>query len=165
MGLISFMSRAGETLSGAFYELLHTGEDPAKLHTLPPERLEQLLALRIDSSIKEIDETLKVDVKVTGECATLTGEVPNQEICEKATLIAGNQQGIAMVDCKLTVLEPQAHSTFHTVENHETLEAISERYYGSTERANAILTANHPMLKHRDNLHAGQVIRVPIQNK
>ncbi|MEO6155868.1 MAG: LysM and BON domain-containing protein [Thermomonas sp.] len=49
------------------------------------------------------DDFSKVNVEVDGSKVTLTGSVPNVPTREKAVLIAGNVDGIAKVDDRLTV--------------------------------------------------------------
>lgn len=94
MGLFDFMKTAGaETL-----------EDTV---TVSPERVDQLRQEAITKSLAALDiDGEQVTVAVSGEVATLKGSAPDQEALEKMVLCAGNQYGIARVDCQLTVDAP-----------------------------------------------------------
>src|SRR5690606_118816 len=98
----------------------------------------------------------QVEVSVSGDKATLRGSAPSQEALEKIVLCAGNQHGIAQVDCQLSVDAPAAavasgaepaaspagESTFYTVQSGDTLGAIAKAHYGDAGKYMAIYKAN-----------------------
>jgi nucleoid-associated protein YgaU len=84
-------------------------------------------------------------------------------------LCAGNQYGIARVDCQLTVYAPAAAaptasaapSTFYTVRKGDTLSKIAQQHYGAAGKYTVIFEANKPMLKDPDHIYPGQSLRIP----
>ena len=166
MGLFDFMKTAGaETL-----------EDTV---TVSPERVDQLRQEAITKSLAALDiDGEQVTVAVSGEVATLKGSAPDQEALEKMVLCAGNQYGIARVDCQLTVdapavaaaptdpapeaaaLQPEP-STFYTVQSGDTLSKIAAEHYGSAGKYMVIFEANQPMLTDPDKIFPGQQLRIP----
>jgi nucleoid-associated protein YgaU len=181
MGLFDFFKKdAGE-------ELTDTVE-------VSPERINGLREQSISGRISEIEgvDAQQVSVSVKGEIATLSGAAPSQEALEKMVLCAGNQKGIASVDCQLQVAEaeaapaaaataqPQAAasggaepaagtasagaaSTFYTVQPGDTLGKIAQAHYGAANKYNVIFEANRPMLKDPDRIYPGQTLRIPPQ--
>ena len=95
MGLFDFMKDAGEDITA-----------PVEVS---PERLDELRTKSIAAKVAELDvEGEQVSVQVKGDNAVLTGTAPSQEALEKIVLCAGNQFGIATVDCQLQVDAPAA---------------------------------------------------------
>ena len=115
----------------------------------------------------------QVSVQVKGDNAVLTGTAPSQEALEKIVLCAGNQFGIATVDCQLQVDAPAAaeaapaaaagagEATFYTVKSGDTLGKIAQQQYGSAGKYTVIFEANQPMLKDPDKIYPGQSLRIP----
>jgi nucleoid-associated protein YgaU len=172
MGLFDFMKTAGaDTLEETV--------------TVSPERVDQLRQEAITKSLAALDiDGEQVTVSVSGEVATLKGSAPDQEALEKMVLCAGNQYGIARVDCQLTVdapavaapsaapAEPEAPapeaaapqpepSTFYTVQSGDTLSKIAAEHYGSASKYMMIFEANQPMLSDPDKIFPGQQLRIP----
>ena len=124
-----------------------------------------------------------ISVEVDGDKATLTGTVKDMATREKAVLIAGNIDGIARVDDRITVMssgstvsagETQASSTpaspqqewtsrTYTVKSGDTLSKIAKEMYGDAGKYPQIFEANKPMLKDPDKIYPGQVLRVPTE--
>ena len=91
--------------------------------------------------------------------------VRNLEICsrhklKKIVLIAGNVEGIATVDDRISVVAP-VQSRFHEVKPGDTLSKISAEVYGDPMKYNVIFEANKPMLKSPDLIYPGQMLRIP----
>lgn len=141
MGLFEFIKSAGEALG--------IGGDDA-----PPA----------DEIKKNVDKyelgSDKVDVKVEGDKAIVTGEVADQSILEKIILAVGNTKGIAAVEANVTAPDTK-DPVFHTVKRGDTLSAIAKKHLGSANKYMAIFEANKPMLKHPDKIYPGQVLRIP----
>ena len=118
-----------------------------------------------------------ISVEVDGDKATLTGTARDMATREKAVLVAGNINGIARVDDRITVTTttanaPQATSAgapaqqawssrTYTVKSGDTLSKIAKEMYGDAGKYPQIFEANKPMLKDPDKIYPGQVLRVP----
>lgn len=160
MGLFDFMKDAGEDINA-----------PVEVSQ---ERLDELRTKSIAAKVAELDvEGEQVSVQVKGDNAVLTGTAPSQEALEKIVLCAGNQFGIASVDCQLQVDAPAAteaaaaapaaagEATFYTVKSGDTLGKIAQEQYGSAGKYTVIFEANQPMLKDPDKIYPGQSLRIP----
>lgn len=171
MGLFDFVASAGEKLSE---KILGGGanEDITKTVEVSPQRVNELRQQNIAHMVAQLDvEGEKVAVSVNGDTAVLTGSAPSQEALEKIVLCAGNQHGIATVDCRLAVDAPAAaaaapsapagESTFYTVQSGDTLGKIAQEHYGSAGKYTVIFAANQPMLKDPDKIYPGQSLRIP----
>ncbi len=141
MGFFEFIKSAGEALG--------IGGDDA------PE------AEAIKDAVDKLDlGSDKVEVKVDGDKAVITGSAADQSTLEKIILAVGNTKGIAGVEANVDV--PDAGDpVFHTVESGDTLSAIAQKHLGSANKYMAIFEANKPMLSHPDKIYPGQVLRIP----
>ena len=93
MGLFDFFKDAGDDITA-----------PVEVSQ---ERMDELRRENIARKLAELDvEGEQVAVVVKGDTATLLGSAPTQEAMEKMVLCAGNQHGIAQVDCQIAVDEP-----------------------------------------------------------
>ena len=145
MGLFDFVKDAGAKLFG--------GHEPT-----PEEKAD---ALRTNITKLGLDITdLKVAVKNEDE-AILTGVAPSQAVREKAVLAAGNTEGIARVDDRITVETPEPPAQFYTVVKGDSLSKIAKHYYDDAMKYPVIFEANKPMLKDPDKIYPGQVLRIP----
>lgn len=121
----------------------------------------KLLASDIRAAILSFVPMEALAVDFDGEVATVTGRAKTQSDKEKAILIAGNTEGVARVEDKVTVSVQEPPAVYHTVARGDTLSAIADRYYGVMRLYDAIFAANQPMLKHPDEIYPGQVLRIP----
>lgn len=169
MGLFDFVANAGEKLA-AKVKGGSAKEDVTKTVEVSPERVNELRQQNIAHTVAQLGSAgEKVVVKVNGDTAVLTGSAPSQEALEKIVLCAGNQYGIAKVDCQLTVDAPAAAavaasaapSTFYTVQKGDTLSKIAQQHYGAAGKYTVIFEANKPMLKDPDHIYPGQSLRIP----
>lgn len=169
MGLFDFVAEAGEKLTEKVLGSTANEEATATVE-VSPERVAELRQQNIAHMVSQLDvDGEKVAVKVSGDTATLTGTAPSQEALEKIVLCAGNQCGIAQVDCQLEVDAPAAsaasaavgESTFYTVQAGDTLGKIAQQHYGSAGKYTVIFEANKPMLKDPDKIYPGQSLRIP----
>ena len=145
MGLFDFVKGAGAKLFG--------GHEPS------PEEKADLLRGNITKLGLDI-KNLKVAVKNEDE-AILTGTAPSQAVREKAVLAAGNTEGIAKVDDRITVEKPEPPAQFYTVVRGDSLSKIAKHHYGDAMKYPVIFEANKPMLKDPDRIYPGQVLRIP----
>lgn len=172
MGLFDFVSDAGEKLTETILGSTADEEATATVE-VSAERVAELRQQNIAHMVSQLDiDGEKVAVKVSGDTATLTGTAPSQEALEKIVLCAGNQCGIAQVDCQLQVDAPAAaaapvaasasvESAFYTVQAGDTLGKIAQQHYGSAGKYTVIFEANKPMLKDPDKIYPGQSLRIP----
>jgi nucleoid-associated protein YgaU len=115
--------------------------------------------------VKEVErlglEVQDLAIKVDDDVATVSGTVADQATKEKVVLGIGNTNGIARVDDRLEVSNPEPEAQFHTVESGDTLSAIAKKYYGDAMKYPVIFEANKPMLSDPDKIYPGQVLRIP----
>jgi len=52
----------------------------------------------------------------------------------------------------------------YTVQKNDTLQKISQKFYGTTKKWNKIYQANKDMLKGPDKIYPGQVINIPLES-
>ena len=161
MGFFDFMKDAGNDI------------DITAPAEISPERVAELRRQNITAMVAELDiDAEQVAVEVQGDTAVLTGTAPSQEALEKIVLCAGNQFGIARVDCQLQVDAPAPAATasaepapgqanFYTVKSGDTLGKIAQEQYGSASKYMVIFEANQPMLKDPDKIYPGQSLRIP----
>lgn len=165
MGLFSFVRNAGGSLGSKFYDLLHDDEDINKPQEISPDRMDALRKAGVEVVLNEDlgEAASHILVAVQGDAVTLKGRVDNQTIAEKATLCAGNHQGIATVDCQLIVeqLGTEPETAMYTVKAGDTLSKIAKKELGNSAKYKLIFEANQPMLKSPDKIFPGQVLRIP----
>ena len=70
-------------------------------------------------------------------------------------------EGVAKVDDKMTVENPQPKSNYDTVVSGDILSKISKEHYDDANKYPVIFEANQPMLKSPDKIYPGQVLRIP----
>lgn len=165
MGLFDFVAEAGEKLTEKVMGST-VNEDATRTVEVSAERVNELRQQSIAHAVAQLDiDGEKVAVKVSGDSAVLTGTAPSQEALEKIVLCAGNQHGIARVDCQLQLdaaaAVPAGESTFYTVQAGDTLGKIAQQHYGSAGKYTVIFEANKPMLKDPDKIYPGQSLRIP----
>ncbi len=162
MGIFDFVKEAGESLGSKVFDLTHDEQD-AKLTTeVSQKRINELRALNIKKTLAALPlDTDSVQVLVKDDLAILDGSVPDQSTCEKVTLAAGNQHGIARIDCRLEVENPEPESVFYTVKPGDTLSKIAKAHYGNAGKYQLIFEANQPMLSDPNKIYPGQELRIP----
>ncbi len=169
MGLFDFVAEAGEKLTEKVMGST-ANEDATSTVEVSADRVNELRQQNIAHTVSQLDiDGEKVAVKVSGDTAVLTGTAPSQEALEKIVLCAGNQHGIAQVDCQMQVDAPAAaaatapagESNFYTVQAGDTLGKIAQQHYGSAGKYTVIFEANQPMLKDPDKIYPGQSLRIP----
>ena len=150
MGLISFIKNAGEKIFKS------------------EEKREQEKAALILSHINKFGfNTSSIQVTVDNDKVTLTGKVDTQENKNKIIVTAGNVEGIASVDDRLIVTQPDQvappvpEKQFYTVKKGDYLSKIAKQVYGNASKYNIIFEANKPMLKDPNLIYPGQVLVIP----
>ncbi len=155
MGLFSFIKQAGE-------KLLNRGssDTPARgaASADAPSKTDAIIEYINRQGLQY--KNLKVSYD-GNETVTVEGAVPDQTTKEKIVLCCGNVEGVATVDDKMTVENPQPESKYHTVASGDTLSKISKTHYGDPNKYPAIFEANKPMLKDPNKIYPGQVLRIP----
>ena len=161
MGIFDFVKDAGEGLKDKVL-----GDDGAddltKTVEVSSERVEQLRQENIAQKVAKLDiDGEQVNVEVNGSVAVLTGSAPSQEALEKIVLCAGNQFGIAQVDCQLLVDAPEPAEAADTGAAAPAAAAPESVFYGAAGKYMAIFEANQPMLSDPDKIYPGQKLRIP----
>ncbi|WP_037586627.1 peptidoglycan-binding protein LysM [Stenoxybacter acetivorans] len=152
MGLFSFIKTAGEKLFG----IKEAAANPAETNATAAASIKSYIEkqnLGITNLAITFDST-------TGKVA-LAGNAPSQEASEKATLAAGNVEGVSDVDNNLVVAQQADASQYHDVVRGDTLSAIAKKYYGDANKYMKIFEANKPMLSDPDKIYPGQKLRIP----
>ena len=181
MGLFDFVAEAGEKLTDKVMGDT-SGSGITEKVDVSADRIDKLREESINNSLAALDiDGEQVSVQVNGDSAILTGSAPSQEALEKMVLCAGNQHGIAQVDCQLQVdappvppaasasapapaqveAAPAAESNFYTVQSGDTLGKIAQQHYGAANKYTVIFEANKPMLTDPDKIYPGQKLRIP----
>lgn len=161
MSLISFLKDAGEKLFGRKAQAA-TADTAAG--SAPAAEIDRDASTAIEKHIESLGLTVTA-LTVTFDNATDTAKVfgvaKDQETREKVILAAGNVQGVAAVDDKMTVERSQPPSQFYTVVKGDTLSKIAKEFYGNANEYPKIFEANKPMLTHPDKIYPGQNLRIP----
>jgi nucleoid-associated protein YgaU len=100
----------------------------------------------------------------TGGEVTLIGVAQNEEVREKAILMAGNVKGVSSVnDDALMVeqVEEKPEPTFYTIQKGDSLSKIAKAEYGDAMKWKALFAANEGIIEDPDLIYPGQVIRIP----
>jgi nucleoid-associated protein YgaU len=165
MGLFSFIKTAGSSL------LRHAGieaKDAVAKNPAPDVPTdEQIRAERNNQIVQEVNNMglpiKDVSVEVEGDKLTVWGLADTNSVKEKVVLTLGNVQGIATVDDRISVSNPDAEpeAELYTVKRGDSLSKIANRFYGDEMRYREIFTANKPMLKDLNLIYPGQVLRIP----
>jgi nucleoid-associated protein YgaU len=153
MGLIDFIRSAGEKIFG-------TNEAAAAPTT--DETVLSKRATALEDHVKGLGLPVEgLKIKVTSDVAFVKGTTDTQETREKILLAVGNVAGIARVEDRIDVTNPEPEARYYTVEKGDTLSKISKKEYGDPNRYAIIFEANKPMLTHPDKIYPGQVLRIP----
>ena len=151
MGLFSFLKNAGAKLLGKEAETNDTNTAESNANKA------MLLKSIIQNSGVKIEN---LDVELDDDKVTVYGQTDSVADKEKIVLVAGNVEGIATVDDRISVVAP-VQSRFHEVKSGDTLSKSSKEVYGDPMKYNVIFEANKPMLKDPDKIYPGQMLRIP----
>ena len=160
MGLFSFIKEAGEKLFGG-----KEVEQAAASGAPNVAELNQKAADAIKAYVEAQNlGVIGLDVGFDGASGkvTLTGDAPNKEAAEKATLAAGNVASVRDVDNNLNVTDGAgSDAQYHDVVSGDTLSAIAKKHYGDANKYMVIFEANKPMLSDPNKIYPGQKLRIP----
>ncbi len=124
MGLIDFVVSAGQKLFGGGAE---ASAAPTPAAPKPVDR-----GPALEGFVRRMGLDVEgLDISVNGEVATVRGKTPTQEIREKVVLAVGNTSGIARVDDRIEVVNPQPEAVYYTVVSGDTLSKIAKEQYGN----------------------------------
>lgn len=167
MGLFSFLKAAGAKLVGN----MAAENDAAKVTPAPNASMEALkeandknrAAMLASQVLGHGIKVENLDIAIDDDAATVYGQVESTSDKEKVILIIGNTEGIASVDDRLSVVNPEPEATFYEVKKGDTLSKIAKEHYGDMMKYPVIFEANKPMLTSPDLIYPGQVLRIPAQ--
>lgn len=165
MGLFSFLKAAGAKLVGS----KAAENDTTKSTTAPNASMDALKDASEKSKAAMLSSQIlshglqveNLDIVVDDDTATVYGQVESTSVKEKVILLVGNTEGIATVDDRLSVVNPEPEATFYTVKEGDSLSKIAKEHYGDMMKYPVIFEANRPMLTSADLIYPGQVLRIP----
>jgi|GEM_PF-8489 len=162
MGLFSFLKNAGAKLFGKKEKAAPTPTTPTPSMPDAAEiaRNQQRILLKgiINNLGIQVDN---LDVDLVDDTVVVYGQVETTAQKEKVILALGNVDGIAAVDDRMSVTNPEPPAVFRVVQKGDTLSKIAKRYYGDPMKYPVIFEANQPMLEHPDKIYPGQTLRIP----
>jgi nucleoid-associated protein YgaU len=159
MGLFSFLKNAGAKIFG-----YSKPEETAAVNS--PEETVNQNAQR-EASLTSLVNNLGLDVSdiscemISDDTVAVYGTAETQADKEKVVLAVGNVGGIAVVDDRMSVTNPEPEAVFYTVVSGDSLSKIAKEQYGNGGKYMVIFDANKPMLKDPDDIYPGQVLRIP----
>lgn len=140
MGLFDFVSDIGKKVFGDSDEASEKIKEHILADDLPIEDLE---------------------VAFEDGTVTLSGTADSIETREKAILIAGNVQGVEVVEADQLNPDGQSGVDFYIIKSGDTLSGIAKQYYGDAMKYPVIFEANREVIKDADLIYPGQKIRIP----
>jgi nucleoid-associated protein YgaU len=168
MGLMSFMKEAGQKLFG--HKAAEAAAQAAEAAPSDAEVAAKLEALNKAAAEAVVDyihsqslDANALDVMFDAATSTVNvyGVAEDQETKEKILLCCGNVAGVAHVNDKMEVENPEPEAEWHEVVSGDTLSKIAKEYYGDAMKYPQIFEANKPMLTHPDKIYPGQMLRIP----
>lgn len=166
MGLFSFLKKAGAKIFD------RKGDEPVKTVAVDVEEApaapdhsailenQRLILLRgiVDSLGLKVDN---MELDLNDDKVTVYGSIDTQSNKEKVILALGNVAGVATVDDRLRVENPEPEATFYTVRKGDSLSKIAKAQYGDAMKYPVIFEANKPMLSDPSKIYPGQTLRIP----
>ncbi len=162
MGLFSFLKNAGSKLFGKKDKKKEEAK-PATTTVDYSEIERKQKAMLLNGVIDTLNlPGENISVSMDGDdVAVVSGTCETQADKEKIILALGNVDGIAFVDDRISVTNPEPPAVFYTVTKGDTLSKIAKRQYGDAMKYPVIFEANKPMLTDPDKIYPGQVLRIP----
>jgi nucleoid-associated protein YgaU len=165
MGLFSFLKAAGAKLVGnkaAENDAAKTAPAAnASMDALKEANDKNRAAMLASQVLGHGIQVENLDIAIDDDAATVYGQVDSTSDKEKVILIVGNTEGIATVDDRLSVVNPEPEATFYEVKEGDSLSKIAKEHYGDMMKYPIIFEANKPMLTSEDLIYPGQVLRIP----
>jgi nucleoid-associated protein YgaU len=147
MGLFSFIKNAGSNL------FRRKKEEEEKVELTRQQALAQEIQ-RLGIPITG----LSVDL---GQAVIVGGETETNANREKIILALGNVEGVAVVEDRIVVTNPEPEAVFYVVQKGDSLSKIAKAHYGDPMKYPQIFEANRPLLKDPDEIYPGQTLRIP----
>lgn len=149
-------SRTADPLAAPGTHVVARGEtlsDIARLHLGSAQRWRELIALNpgVDPKKLQLGQVLRV----AGPPPAAAAAPPSTE--KPAADVGKPSAGPTAVPAAATA----GGARTHTIAKGDTLGEIAQRYLGSAQKADAIYRANTDVLKSKDDLRIGQVLRIP----
>lgn len=168
MSLFSFLKNAGSKIFApttasptiAKGTIPSVGDAEAVKRAEAVARRQKLIVLKgvVNSLRLDVDD---LDIDYKDDTVTVYGSVNTQTDKEKIILALGNVAGVAAVDDRMTVENPEPEAVFYEVKRGDSLSKIAKAHYGDAMKYKAIFAANQPMLKDVNKIYPGQVLRIP----
>lgn len=161
MGLFSFLKNAGSKIFDAATKTPTVAADTeAAKRAEEVARRQKLIVLRgVVNSLGLPVEGLEVNFD--DDTVTVYGTTSTQANKEKIVLALGNVAGVAAVDDRMIVENPEPEAVFYEVKRGDSLSKIAKAHYGNAMKYRTIFEANKPMLKDVNKIYPGQVLRIP----
>lgn len=153
MGVFSFLKNAGAKL----FKRKEDKADPATLEAIREENKKAMMDAVADLGIELND----FYIQLQEDTVVAFGEAASQADKEKVILVLGNTEGIAKVDDRMTVAQPEPEAKFYEVKKGDSLSKIAKEFYGDAMKYPVIFEANKPMLKDPNLIYPGQMLRIP----
>jgi hypothetical protein len=155
MGLFEFVKEAGEAILKG---------DTADAES--PANVQDYLKKALGGKVKDLA------VDMVGDMINLRGDAENEDVLEKAILMAGNIAGVGRVQTDELMVGGAAggqgigsggggNSEFYTIAKGDSLSKISKKYYGDGNKYMKIFEANREIIRDPDLIYPGQTIRIP----
>ena len=162
MGLFSFLKNAGAKM----FSKTEEAKPAASAATGSVDALEAAVKKSRETALEALvkSHNLHVDnlsLEVNGDQVTVYGQAQDNATKEKVILTLGNVEGIACVDDRISVTNPEPESVFYEVKKGDSLSKIAKAHYGDMMKYPVIFEANKPMLTDPDLIYPGQVLRIP----
>ncbi|NPA51097.1 MAG: peptidoglycan-binding protein LysM [Epsilonproteobacteria bacterium] len=150
MGIFNFFKDAGKKILGQ-------GDDS---EAIKKEIEESFGEMPIDGLVVEVNDGTVI----------LAGVARDNDVREKAILIAGNVEGVEKVDATQLVTpqmieesneRDEPEPTFYTIQKGDTLWKIAEKFYNDGTKHKEIFEANLEVIKDPNKIYPGQSIRIP----
>ena len=153
MGLFSFI----KSLGSKSIEPKEDKTDANLAEALNKQKIQVLTDIvgDLNLNITNLSLDLKEDI------VTVYGQVDSTQDKEKIVLALGNTAGVAAVDDRLSVMNPEPEAELYEVKKGDSLSKIAKRYYGDPMKYKELFAANQPMLKDPNKIYPGQVLRIP----
>lgn len=161
MGLFSFLKNAGAKIFNATTKTTTPTESAENAkRTADIARRQKIIVLKgvVNSLGLPVDD---LDVSFKDDTVTVYGTTKTQASKEKIILALGNVAGVAAVDDRMVVENPEAEAVFYEVKRGDSLSKIAKAHYGNGMKYPVIFEANKPMLKNPNKIYPGQVLRIP----
>ncbi len=160
MGLFSFLKNAGSKIFNSATKTTRNVSEAEARRAEEIAKKQKIIVLKgVVNSLNLPVEDL--DINYHEDTVTVYGRTKTQADKEKIVLALGNVAGVAAVDDRMIVDNPEPEAVFYEVKRGDSLSKIAKAHYGNAMKYPVIFEANKPMLKDPDKIYPGQVLRIP----